>query len=136
MNDYNKKYSNTPIEGMWVAVSVLQMMSYLALIDLNFPENLLTFLSYVESVHNFNQWFPNPFTYLVNENNMDMTPYTEQFEKRGFTNRNMIYLCGSDLALMALNISVILLLMPLANIIPYFHIFYHPKDSHQQFSKN
>jgi len=105
---------------MWIAISVLQMMSYLALININFPENLLTFLSYVETVHNFNKWFPNPFTYFINETKMDMTPYTEQFERRGFTNRNMIYLCGSDLALMGTTTLVILILIPFARIIPYF----------------
>jgi len=105
---------------MWIAISVLQMISYMALINLNFPENLLTFLSYIESVHNFNKWFPNPFAYLFNESKMKMQPYSEQFENRGFTNRNMVFLCGSDLALMGCTVLFLLILIPLSNKIKYF----------------
>jgi len=136
--NYICKNSNTPIEGMWIAISVLQMISYLALININFPENLLTFLSYVETVHNFNKWFPNPFTYIIGEAKMDMTPYTEQFERRGFTNRNMVFLCGSDLALMAITILVILVLIPISGTVPYFTnlIINKIKDLQKRYSKN
>ena len=85
---------------MWAMVSVLQMMSYMTLIDLYFPENLLAFLKCIESVHDFNKWFPNPFTYLFPPNKLNISPYNEQFEKRGFSNRNTVYLCGSDLIIM------------------------------------
>jgi len=106
---------------MWAAVSVLQMMSYITLMNLNFPMNLLAFLDCVESVHDFNKWFPNPFVYLFPPSKMNMNAYNEQFNKRGFTNRNMLYLCGSDLATMAFTGLVILLLVPLSKSFSYFH---------------
>jgi len=113
--------SNTPIEGMWATVSVLQMMSYLTLMNLQFPQNLLAFLECIESVHDFNKWFPNPFTYLFPDSKLNMSPYNEQFESRGFKNRNMLYLCGSDLSMMLITILAIGVLIPLANIVPYFN---------------
>jgi len=126
--------SNTPIEGMWIAVSVLQMMSYMTLMNLNFPQNLLTFLEYVETVHNFNKWFPNPFVYLFPEKFMDMTSYNEQFQSRGFTNRNLLYLCGSDLALLCLTVVCILILIPISRHISYFFISENKKiDSQIQY---
>jgi len=103
-----------------MAVSTLQLMSYMTLIDLNFPQNLLTFLEYVETVHNFNKWFPNPFVYLFPGSKLDMSAYNERFEGRGFANRNMLYLCGSDLSLMAFTMLFILILIPISTHISYF----------------
>lgn len=102
---------------MWAMVSVLQMMSYITLIDINFPENLLSFLECIESVHDFNKWFPNPFTYAFSESKLDMSAYNEQFEKRGMTNRHMVYLCGSDIIVLCLTAISILLLTPLSESI-------------------
>ncbi len=110
-------HSNTPIEGMWAAMSVLQMMSYLTLLSLNFPDNLLTFLGYVESVHNFNKWLPNMFTYLFPSRYLDLSPYNEQFNDRGFENRITLYLCGSDLVVMAAMGLAIIVLVPLSNVL-------------------
>lgn len=114
---HNSTNSNTPIEGMWAMVSVLQMMSYITLMNLHFPGNLLSFLEYIESVHDFNKWFPNPFTYLLPPSKLNMDPYNEQFENRGMENRNMIYLCGSDLIVMGFTALGILVLTPLSESI-------------------
>jgi len=105
---------------MWATVSVLQMMSYITLINLNFPKNLLTFMDCLESVHDFNKWFPNPFVYLLPQSKMNMSPYNDQFNDRGFTNRNMLYLCGSDLLTMAVTSLLILILIPLSSKFAYF----------------
>ena len=102
--------SNTPIEGMWVAVSVLQLISYLTLIKLCFPSNLLLFLEYLQYAHDFNRWLPNPFEFLFPQEKLNMTSYVDQFEERGFPNRQMLYLCGSDLVMMAaMGIAILLL---------------------------
>ena len=99
---------------MWATVSVLQMESYITLLDLNFPELLIVFLGYIESVHNFNKWFPNPFEYIFPLDKLNMTAYNPQFASRGFPNRNVILLCGSDLIVMGLSGLSILILIPLA----------------------
>ncbi len=105
---------------MWATMSVLQMMSYLTLMSLNFPDNFLTFLGYMESVNNFNKWLPNPFQYLFPSKYLDLSPYNAQFDERGFSNRNMLYLCGSDLVMMAAMGLAILVLVPMANVLAYF----------------
>jgi len=105
---------------MWATVSVLQMTSYVTLMNLNFPQNLLAFLDCVESVHDFNRWFPNPFVYMFPPSRMNMSAYNDQFNSRGFTNRNMLYLCGSDIATMAITGLLILILIPLSNSFPYY----------------
>ena len=104
---------NTPIEGMWSMVSVLQMTSYLTLIDLYFPESLVSFIGCIESVHDFNKWLPNPFLFIFPKSKLNMTSYNQQFKNRGIDNRNMIYLCGSDLIMMGLTGLLILILTPL-----------------------
>jgi len=100
-------------------ISVLQMMSYLSLMNIYFPANFMAFLGCIESVHNFNAWFPNPFKFIFPEQNLNMTSYNSQFEERGFANRNMLYLCGSDLVLMATTGIVIILLIPIAKKISF-----------------
>ena len=100
-------------------MSALQMMSYLTLISLSFPTNLLAFLGYLESVHNFNKWLPNPFEYVFREKYLDLSPYNEQFADRGFQSRNMLYLCGSDLVMLAVMGLAILVLVPLSNVLRY-----------------
>ena len=100
------------------------MMSYLTLISLNYPENLLSFLGYLESVHNFNKWLPNPFAYLFKDQYLDLTPYNPQFEERGFSNRNLLYLCGPDIVVMALMGLAILALVPLANVLRYINALF------------
>ena len=102
---------------MWAMVSVLQMMSYITLLNIYFPANLLSFLECIESVHDFNKWFPNPFMYLLPPSKLDMSSYNKQFEDRGMSNRNMIYLCGSDLIVMGFTALVILILTPLSKTI-------------------
>ena len=99
---------------MWAAMSAIQIMSYLTLLNLHFPQNLLAFLEYIESVHNFSKWFPNPFAFILKESQLDMSPLNEQFESRGFPNRNMLLICGSDLIMLALMLLAILVLSPLA----------------------
>ncbi len=103
-------------------MSVLQMMSYLTLITLNYPENVLTFLSYVGSVNNFNTWLPNPFEYIFPAKNLDLSPYNSHFEDRGFTSRNMLYLCGSDLVMLVVMGLAIVVLVPLANVLRYLRM--------------
>jgi len=109
---------------MWATVSVLQMMSYITLMNLDFPINLLSFLDCIESVHDFNKWFPNPFIYLFPQNKMNMDPFNDQFNNRGFTNRNMLFLCGSDLITLAATGLVILILIPLSSKIAYFYSYF------------
>lgn len=112
--------SNTPIEGLWLTISVIQMESYLTLIEIEYPQNLLIFLRCVETVHNFNKWFPNPFTYFIEQKKLNMGSYNTQFNDRGITNRNMLFLCGSDIALMGLTLFIIIVLSCLENKITYF----------------
>ena len=100
---------------MWAAISVLQVMSYITLMDLAIPSNFLSFLECLESVHNFNKWFPNLFAYIFPPSKLDMTSYSEQFESRGFDNRQMLYLCGSDLLILTMMGAFIAILAPLAN---------------------
>jgi len=105
---------------MWATVSVLQMMSYITMLKLYFPMNLLKFLDCIESVHDFNKWFPNPFAYVLTSNKLNMEAYNEQFENRGFKNRNMLLLCGSDLVTLCLIGVAILILIPISQKIMYF----------------
>ncbi len=111
--------SNTPIEGMWMAMSVIQMISYVTLIDLNYPANLLYFLEKLESVHNFNKWLPNPFEYVLAPSRLNMTVYNEQFGSRGFTNCQMILLCGADLIVILGMLLAVIVLKPLSSVFAF-----------------
>ena len=111
--------SNTPIEGMWAMMSMLQMMSYLTLINLSFPPNLLIFFDCLESVHNFNGWMPNIFAYVLNIKDLDLQPFNVQFEDRGFINRNLLFLCGPDFMSLLISLVTIGVLLPLAKMAAY-----------------
>jgi len=112
--------SNTPIEGMWSAMSVIQMTSYLTLINLNYPQNLISFLEYLEAVHNFNSFVPNPLAWIINQEKVTMTSYRPYFEDRGFANRQMLLLCGSDLVMLIFSGIAIIFLSVVSNYFQYF----------------
>ena len=85
---------------MWVIVSSLQFLSYMTLMNLNFPPNLLTFLDYIQQVHDFNRWMPNAFDLVLDKRHMDLTPYNSQYNSRGINTRNMLLLCGGDMEIL------------------------------------
>ncbi len=101
---------------MWATMSMLQMLSYLTLIDLNYPGNLLAFFDRIEGVHNSNMWIPNVFIYLLQKEQLELLPYNKQFEDRGFGHRNFLLLCNADLIVMLLMLVVIGLLILLAGV--------------------
>ena len=86
---------------MWSIVSSLQFISYLSLIKLNYPGNLMLFLDYLNQVHNYNSLLPNVFDQFLNKGNLSMDAYNSQFEARGISNRNMLLLVGADIQVMA-----------------------------------
>ena len=80
---------------MWGIVNILQLISYLTLINIIFPENLSEFLSYLEIVHNFNSFIPNLFKYVVQDE--DNSSFSATFKSRNIPTRNILLLCGSDI---------------------------------------
>ena len=94
--------SNTPLEGMWGIVNILQVTSYLTLIDLSYPENLVQFLSYLEIVHNYSSFIPNLFEYIIQKEDIQNNPFSPTFESRNISNRNILLLCGSDIEIIIL----------------------------------
>ena len=95
---------------MWAVVSNLQLMSYITLMNLYFPDNLIIFLGWIESVHNFNKWMPNILGYMVKSGQVDISPLNDQFASRGFNSRIMVLLCGGDLQMLALSAVAIIIL--------------------------
>ena len=102
-------------------MSMLQMLSYLTLINLNYPANVLSFFDCIEGVHNSNMWIPNLFALLLKKEQLDLTPYNQQFEDRGFRNRNFLLLCNADLLMMTLMLAAIALLILLASAWTYLY---------------
>lgn len=95
---------------MWSIVSSLQFISFLSLIKLNYPGNLMLFLGYLDEVNNYNSLIPNIFDFLLNKGNLTMVPYNSQFEARGIGNRNMLLLVGSDLQIMGVTLLFLFIL--------------------------
>ena len=85
---------------MWTIVSSLQFISYVSLIKINFPGNLLIFLDYLNEVHNYNSLLPNIFSYFMDKTNLTLVPYNSQYEARGIANRNILLLVGADLQIL------------------------------------
>ena len=101
---------------MWSAISVLQALSYVSLVDLYFPPNFLSFLESVGTSHDFNKWFPNPFASLFPPNKLNMSTFNPLFVSRGFKNRQMLHLCGSDFSTMLIVGVLIVILIPLSKL--------------------
>ena len=99
---------------MWAAISVLQIMSYITLMGISVPAIFSIFLECVETVHNFNKMLPNPFAVLLPSSQLNMTSHSEQFYDRGFSTSQMLYLCGSDITMLAIMSTIIVLLIPLS----------------------
>ena len=90
-------HSNTPLEGLWGLINVLQLISYTMLIPLFFPKNLLMLLENIALVHGFNKFIPNLFKYIFTQDDRQREPFNHTFKKRGFNNRTMILLAGSEI---------------------------------------
>lgn len=99
---------------MWTIVSSLQFMSYVSLIKLNFPSNLMLFLDYLSQVHNYNSLLPSIFDYTMNKQNLTLVPYNSQFGARGIGNRNFLLLAGADLQVIIFSLIGLFLLNMLA----------------------
>ena len=95
------------MEEMWALINMIQMASYLPLLKIQFPQNLIIFFEYLESVHNFNKWMPNGFMYIMDQNKLNTEPYSESFQDRGFENRVLVLLCGADLQTLIINVVII-----------------------------
>lgn len=77
-------------------VSSLQFISYLSLIRISFPANLMIFIDYLNTVHNYNSMIPNVFSYFLVGKDISSTAYNAQFAERGILNCNMLILVGGD----------------------------------------
>ena len=95
---------------------MLQMLSYLTLVNLRYPANVLSFLDCIEAVHNSNAWIPNLFAYILNKEDLVLQPYNPQFEDRGFSSRYFLMLCSADLIMMLVMLVAIGLLSLLASL--------------------
>lgn len=103
-------------------MSMLQMLSYATLINLHYPSNLLIFFDCLESVHNFNKWMPNVFSYIFRLSELDLQPFNEQYEARGFPNRNLLLLCGPDLMVFVGLLLLLAFVIPLAKACSYLRL--------------
>ena len=98
---------------MWAIINVIQMLSYITLMQLEFPENVLIFFGQIESVHNYNKWLPNVFSLILETNKFNDEAYNDSFERRGFNSCIMLILAGSDfivLAVMVISVAVLAIL--------------------------
>ena len=75
------------------------------------PSNLNTFIGYMEQVHAFGSIIPNAFKYLVPESLL--LQRNKYFRERGYNTNIALYLCGSDLEMILLQ----LLLVPIVSIL-------------------
>ncbi len=105
---------------MWATMSMLQMLSYLTLVNINYPGNMLSFFDCIEGVHNSNMWIPNVFSYIFNKDDLGLEPYNKQYEDRGLGHRNFLLLCNADLVVMLLMLLAIGVLLLLAGVWTYY----------------
>jgi hypothetical protein len=130
------KVSNTPIEGMWSMMSMLQMLSYVTLIKLHYPPNLLIFFDCLEYVHNFNKWLPNIFDYILRPSELNLEAYNQQYEDRGFPHRNFLLLCGPDILVLLGILLFTGLVIPLASLCSYFLCLHSSRRFFKRIQKN
>jgi hypothetical protein len=71
------------------------------MMDIVLPPNLKSFLRYMENVHSFGAIIPNPLSYLK-KYATNMT--NERFYNRGFVTNYSLYLCGSDIEMILLQL--------------------------------
>ena len=87
------------------------------MLDLDLPSNLSNVLNYMEMVHSFGAVLPNPLLYFWNAQIHNTT--NKRFYERGFTTNYALYLCGSDIEMIAVQILIAYLVSKLAT--KYFH---------------
>ena len=124
INIYIYIYSNTPLEGLWGLINVLQLISYTMLLPLLFPKNLLIFLENMAMVHGFNKYTPNLFKYIFYDKEYSETPLNTTYKNRGFNSRTMILLVGSELTTFCfifILIGILLLLKKYCKYIIYIY---------------
>ena len=70
-------------------------------------------------VHGFNRFVPNMFMYLFFHGDYEEEPYNETFKNRGFNNRTMILLVGSEITMLCLILLLTVFLVVLKKYIKY-----------------
>ena len=118
-------YSNTPLEGLWGLINVLQLISYTMLLPLLFPKNLLIFLGNMAMVHGFNKFTPNLFKYILYDEEYSESPLNDTYKNRGFSSRTMILLVGSELTTFCFIFILIGILLVLKKYFKYIIILYY-----------
>lgn len=112
---------NTPIEGMWALVCMIQLASYLTMLNLELPSNLKSVLNYMEMVHSFGAAIPNPLVSFARDKMLNIT--NNRFYERGFTTNYSLYLCGSDIEMIVLQVLLAYAVSKLALKIKFFQRF-------------
>ena len=66
------------------------------MLDINLPNNLQSFMKYIEKVHTFGAVIPNVFGYVASTKSLTLTP-NENFRNRGYNYTSALILAGSDI---------------------------------------
>ena len=82
------------------------------MMDLNLPQNIKGFLEYMEKVHSFGAAIPNPLVTFGSKYKEMIS--NKRFYERGFTTNYALYLCGSDLEMIVVQVIAAILLSKLA----------------------
>jgi len=69
------------------------------------PDNINKFIGYMEQVHSFGSSIPNPIKYLVA--NSSLRQSNLYFKDRGYLTNTSLYLCGSDLEMIIVQLIAI-----------------------------
>jgi hypothetical protein len=71
-------------------------MSYLTMLNIDMPNNLQSFMKYIEKVHTFGAVVPNVFGYVAPTRSLTVTP-NEKYRDRGYNYTSALILAGSDI---------------------------------------
>lgn len=108
--------SSGSMELMWSFLNVVQIMNYIPLINIKFPNTVIYLFSYLKiantDIQYFEAWFQSVFN--LNSNTFkDDRPVNKNFNNAGYPSMRIIMNLGSQLAMLSALIIILPILMVL-----------------------
>ena len=77
--------------GMWALINTLQLLNYVSIFTLFFPEIVLTLFSYITIVNMENQYFSNAYLLHIDESQLeDKNSWDYRFRNQGIESSSIL----------------------------------------------
>ncbi|CAI2378132.1 unnamed protein product [Moneuplotes crassus] len=122
-------FLNIPTDGIWTLINALQILHYMPMLKLYFPQNILKMFSFTGMVNMENQMLSNIFLLHVDTNQInDKGPLDYRFENQGYESTSILLNSADSFAFLTLLTSYYVCVLILYFVMNCFQVGQWNKD--------